>query len=75
MPHFVRGCRASLAGGVARNTLAVFTREYTSPSTRKIGQVTQCYILEPNLYEMVDKDRDFATFAKQIVEQNTTEGM
>ncbi|KAF8474286.1 hypothetical protein BDZ91DRAFT_774926 [Kalaharituber pfeilii] len=55
VPHFVRGCRANLAGGVARNTIAVFT--------------------QPNLYAKVDKNRDFATFAKQIVEQNTTDGM
>ncbi|KAF8416497.1 hypothetical protein EV426DRAFT_685885 [Tirmania nivea] len=53
--HFVRGCRAKLARGVARNTIAVFT--------------------QPNLYDMVDKTQDFATFAKGIVERNTTEGI
>ncbi|KAI5811449.1 hypothetical protein DFH27DRAFT_533628 [Peziza echinospora] len=53
VPHFVRGCRSGLAGGVARNTLAVFT--------------------QPNLYDKVDETRDFAAFAKQIVEKNTAE--
>lgn len=28
VPHFVRGCRASMAPGVSRNTIAVFTREF-----------------------------------------------
>lgn len=28
VPHFVRGCRASKAAGVSRNTIAVFTRTY-----------------------------------------------
>lgn len=26
---------------------------------------------EPNLWEKVDRDRDFATFAKEIVAKNT----
>lgn len=30
VPHFVRGMRAGRGGGVARNTLAVFTREFSS---------------------------------------------
>lgn len=30
---------------------------------------------EPNLFDKVDKDRDFATFAKDIVEKNTADGM
>lgn len=28
VPHFVRGCRNSKASGVARNTIAVFTRRF-----------------------------------------------
>lgn len=28
VPHFVRGCRESKANGVARNTIAVFTRGF-----------------------------------------------
>jgi len=30
VPHFVRGARASMAPGVARNTIAVFTRKCLS---------------------------------------------
>ncbi|CUS10648.1 unnamed protein product [Tuber aestivum] len=51
VPHFVRGCRASKAAGVSRNTIAVFT--------------------QPNLWEKIDKDRDFATFAREIVAKIT----
>ena len=36
--------------------------------------MTHC-IKEPNLFDMVDKTRDFATFAKEIVAKNTTNGM
>jgi isopenicillin N synthase-like dioxygenase len=50
VPHFVRGTSGSVAGKVARNTLAVFT--------------------QPNLWEKVDEKRDFAAFAKEIVEKN-----
>lgn len=32
VPHFVRGMRAGKGSGVARNTLAVFTREFSSPT-------------------------------------------
>ncbi|KAL7271247.1 hypothetical protein RUND412_006015 [Rhizina undulata] len=53
VPHFVRGCRASKAVGVSRNTIAVFT--------------------QPNLYDLVDNERDFAAFAKEIVARNTNE--
>lgn len=77
VPHFVRGCRESNASGVARNTIAVFTRKFfcsLAPSSfvRTGGVLIQH--VEPNLYEKVDKERDFATFAKEIVAKNTNEG-
>lgn len=36
VPHFVRGMRAGKGAGVARNTLAVFTREYFLKVERKL---------------------------------------
>ena len=73
VPHFVRGCRAALAGGIARNTLAVFTRKW--PLTLEVVSPDSLQIKEPNLFDMVDKSRDFATFAKEIVARNTIHEM
>lgn len=36
----------------------------------KIARNTLAVFTQPNLWEMVDEKRDFATFAKQIVERN-----
>ena len=42
-----------------------------SPSVGKtIARNTLAVFTQPNLWEMVDEERDFATFAKQIVEKN-----
>ena len=33
-------------------------------------EVAEIAAIEPNLYEMVDERRDFAAFAKEVVERN-----
>ncbi|OCL14065.1 Clavaminate synthase-like protein [Glonium stellatum] len=37
---------------------------------RKVARNTLAVFTQPNLWEMVDEKRDFATFAKEIVERN-----
>ena len=74
VPHFVKGAKATGNGRkVARNTLAVFTRESLPWSTGSMmhpwAKMTK-HSTEPNLNELVDEKRDFAAFAKQIVEKN-----
>jgi hypothetical protein len=73
VPHFVRGCMASKGAGVSRNTIAVFTRKIGSLShfLRRIVVLIMAPGVEPNLYDKVDRERDFAAFAKEVVGKNT----
>ena len=59
VPHFVRGISA---GANASN---IDTMERSSVARNTLAIFTQ-----PNLWEMVDERRDFATFAREIVERN-----
>lgn len=54
VPHFVKGAAAG-----------------KGPSAKaKVARNTLAVFTQPNLWEMVDEKRDFATFAKEIVERN-----
>jgi hypothetical protein len=78
VPHFVKGAKGDTlgAGRVARNTLAVFTRECRLPVSKlalgykHLVDKLLTFCLEPNLWEMVDETRDFAAFAQEIVSKN-----
>jgi hypothetical protein len=74
VPHFVKGLKHGIGNEIARNTLAVFTRKFffykftfSGDSLLIKKNTTQT---EPNLWEKVDGDIDFAAFAKAIVERN-----
>ncbi|KAF2006685.1 Clavaminate synthase-like protein [Amniculicola lignicola CBS 123094] len=54
VPHFVRGAGAGAGAGIGG----------------KVARNTLAVFTQPNLYEQVDAQRDFAAFAKEIVEKN-----
>jgi isopenicillin N synthase-like dioxygenase len=47
-----------------------FVRGTSSGTTGKVARNTLAVFTQPNLWEKVDKARDFAAFAKEIVEKN-----
>lgn len=47
-----------------------FVRGAAAGSGGKVARNTLAVFTQPNLWEMVDETRDFATFAKEIVERN-----
>ena len=47
-----------------------FVRGASTGSAGKVARNTLAVFTQPNLWEMVDEQRDFATFAKEIVEKN-----
>lgn len=49
-----------------------FVRGCREGIAKGVARNTVAVFTQPNLYEMVDKERDFAAFAKEIVGRNTT---